>query len=95
MSRDDYREVEVLRDSDGVVCVITVRQSPDGVQHHAYALLKEYERDGKVFRTSFMNRRHAPAVRRLLLKVEEWLDQAADRVTSARARRPSAPILTK
>lgn len=78
-----YEEVEVLRDDaeGGIVAVITRRKSTG---HLSYSLMKEYEKDGKLVRTSFLGRRHLEAARRLLVRVESWIDVEVDRVTAQR-----------
>ncbi len=89
-SKSVFTEVAVLRDPDGLVCVITEKPAPPGGRAmQSFAIVKEYERDGKVLRTGFLNRRHVDAARRLLDQAAAWLDQKADRET-ARRRAPSA-----
>lgn len=72
MADSRYRDVHVIRDPDGVVAVITEKV---GEGFFSYSFMKEYEVGGQVRRTSFLHRRHAAAVRRLLAQVEEWLDR--------------------
>jgi hypothetical protein len=45
----------------------------------SYMFAKEFERDGQIVRTGYLNRRHTAALRRLVAKVEEWLDQEVER----------------
>jgi AraC-like DNA-binding protein len=85
MSRDNFSEIEVLRDPDGIVAVITQRAD---TSYLSFSLMKEFEREGQVVRTSFLNRRHIAAVKRLLPRVEEYLDHASER--SGAAARSSA-----
>ena len=85
MSRQ-YEEVEVLRDPDGVAIVITKRID---APFHSFAIVKEFERDGQVIRTNFLARRHAAGIRRLLTKLEAWIDQEVDRAAAPRAARPA------
>lgn len=82
--RDDYPEVALITESDGVVAVITKKA---GTEFLSFSLQKQFERDGKVVRTSFLNRRHVASVRKLLLRVEEYLDQEADRTAASAIRR--------
>jgi hypothetical protein len=78
-----YEDVAVLRDPDGVICVITKRVGTS-VEFYSYMFCKEFERDGKVIRSNFLSRRHTEAVRRLTIKIEEWLDSAIDRDVASR-----------
>jgi hypothetical protein len=83
MAKNEYREVAVLRDDEGVSCVITQKvDSP----HHSFSLVKEFKRGDEDARTSFLNRRHIDAARRLLNEVEAWLDRESD-LSLARAVR--------
>jgi hypothetical protein len=84
MARENYEEVDVLRDPDGVVAVIT-RRTIGEETYHSFAIKKEFERDGKIERTSYLNRRHSAAVRRLLQRVDEYLDREVERSTARRA----------
>jgi hypothetical protein len=79
MSRHEFREVEVLREGE-LICVVTARTTADGKDYHAFAILKEYERDGQIYRSGFMNRRHVASARKLLERVEGWLDETSGRV---------------
>lgn len=73
-SNQRYREIKVFHDQDGVVAVVTERTDSDQ-PYHSFAFAKEYEKDGKIHRTNYLSRRHAAAVRRLIVQVEEYLDQ--------------------
>jgi hypothetical protein len=82
MSKTDYKEVETLRDEDGVVAIVT--QKAD-THHLSFSLAKVFERDGKFVHTGFLNRRHIEGVRRLLSRLEDYLDREADRTVAKRA----------
>lgn len=77
----EYREVEIIRDPDGVIAVITERLRDGAV---TFSFAREFEVDGKTRRSSFMSRRHLPAVQRLLADLGERLELAEDR---ARAKK--------
>ena len=82
MARSEYEEVAILRDDEsGVVAVITRKIATDFL---SYGFMKEFERDGQTVRTSFLSRRHGDAVRRLLPRVEEWIDAEVERSSAAR-----------
>lgn len=83
MARDDFREIQVFRDPDGVIAVVTERER-DGTHYMSFAIQKEFLRQDTVVRTSFLNRRHIPAVKRLLEQLESFLDQEADRAAAQR-----------
>ena len=78
----EFKEVEILRDPDGVILIITEKV---GAGTYSFSLQKEYEKDGTILRASFLNRRHIDAIRRLVTKAEDWLDQEADRAASRKA----------
>ena|SRR3972149_6169139 len=77
----NFKVTEIIRDPDGVIAVITER-TRDG--HITFSIAREIERDGKTERTSFLARRHLPAVRRLLDDLVDRLETAEDQ---ARAKR--------
>lgn len=77
-----FEEVKVFQDPSGVALVITQKK---GESKHSFSLLKTYEKDGVLQRTSYLNRRHLAAARALLDKAEEWLDEEVERSAAARA----------
>jgi len=77
VSRDqNYRDVETIHDPDGVVLVITERL--DG-RYLTFRIQKEYEKDGEVKNSSYLARRHIPAVKRLLREAEDRIGIIEDR----------------
>jgi len=78
-----FRELEIIKDPDGVIAVITERVKDGRV---SFMLAREFEQDGKTCRSAFMAARHLPAVRRLLADIDERLALIEDQ---ARARRRS------
>lgn len=76
-----FKEIEIIRDPDGVVAVITER-SRDG--RISFAIAREFEEDGQTRRTAFLASRHLPGVQRLLSELGERLELAEDQ---ARTRR--------
>lgn len=88
-TRSGYEEIEILRDVDGICAVIT-RRTSNG--QYSFMFAKEYDRDGELERTSFMHRRHIPAVTRLLPLVADRIDQLLDQDKAA-ARRPAPRAL--
>lgn len=77
MSRpNEYREVDSISDPDGVVLVVTERV---GTGHLTFRIQKEYEHGGETKHTSYLGRRHIPAIRRLLSKAESLLDIHSER----------------
>ena len=84
-----YREVETLRDPDGVVAVITERTDTG---HLSYRIQKEFVAgDGQVKATSYLGRRHLQAIRRLCDQLEDRLDVHVDRLKIGRARGELTP----
>jgi len=78
---DAFNELEIIRDPDGVVAVITERARDGRV---SFMIAREFDQEGKTKRSAYIARRHLPAVRRLLADLEERLELAEDR---ARAKR--------
>lgn len=76
-----FKEIEIVRDPDGVIAVITERVRDGRI---SFMIAREFERDGKTERSAFLARRHLPAVRRLLADLEERLELSEDR---SRAKR--------
>lgn len=76
-SNSRYREIKVFRDQDGVIAIVTERLDSDQ-PYHSFAFAKEFEKDGETRRTNYLSRRHMPAVRRLTVQVEEFLDQLVE-----------------
>ena len=83
MSRNRYKEVEVLRDPEGVSAVITERTNTG---HLSFRIQKEYEDHGEIKVTSFLSRRHIPAIRRILEQIEDRLDIHVERQKLSRIR---------
>ena len=73
-----YREIKTFHDQDGVVCVVTERLDTD-TPYHSFAFFKTYEKNGQPCRTSYLSRRHTAAIRRLLVQLEEFLDQEVEK----------------
>lgn len=82
MPKSDFVELAVLRDPDGlgVVAPITVRKRPNGFVQISFAVFKEFERGGETQRTSFLNRRHIGALRKLLDEIESFFEKERDRI---------------
>lgn len=81
---DRYREVEVVRDPDGVIAVITEHVKDGAI---SFAIFREFERNGVTTRGAFMARRHLPAVQRMLADLEERIELAEDRARAKRRER--------
>jgi hypothetical protein len=73
---DNFREIDVIRDPDGLAAVITERRDNGRV---SFMIAREFERNGQTMRSAFIARRHLPGARRLLEAVEDRLDQIEDR----------------
>lgn len=78
--KNDFRVVEVVKDPDGLVAVITERMSDGRV---SFMLAREFDVGGVTRRSAYIARRHLPAAARLLADLGERLELAEDR---ARAR---------
>jgi hypothetical protein len=78
----EFRELEIIRDPDGVIAVISERIRDGRV---SFMLNREYELGGVTKRSSFLAARHLPAIQRLLSDLSERLELAEDQ-TRARRR---------
>jgi hypothetical protein len=91
MSRNDFVEVDVLRDPDGLglVAPITARVKPNGFTAFSFAIFKEFERapGHPTQRTSYMNERHISAMHKLLDRVEKRIAEEQDKIHTARRLR--------
>jgi hypothetical protein len=76
MGRDDFEEVEVLRDETGAIAVIN-RNKHTG--YYSFAFFKEFEHRGERRRSAFLSRRHSLGIRRLAARVEQFLDPRVDK----------------
>jgi hypothetical protein len=76
-----FRVVDIIRDPDGVIAVITERERDGRV---SFSLAREYDVDGKPKRSAYLARRHLAAARRLLNDLEERLELAEDRTRAKR-----------
>lgn len=83
----NYREVERVRDPDGVVAVISERIKTGQM---SFALYKEFDQDGKIRLSSYLGTRHIPAIRRVLDDLTDRLEQLEDKARSARRPRDAA-----
>lgn len=77
----NYREVERIRDPDGVVAVISERIRTGQM---SFAIYKEFDQDGKTRHSSYLSARHIPAIRRILDDMTERVEELEDKARSAR-----------
>jgi hypothetical protein len=78
-----HEEIHVLRKEDGVVAVIT-RYQQGGTPRYSFSFYKEYDRDGEIRRSHWLDRRHLASVRELTDEVDQWLALQEDRLRAAR-----------
>ena len=72
----DYKELKVLREGDGVCALITENPNNGRV---TFSVFKEYEKDGVTRRTSFLQTRHIPSLRKLAGRVADEMELIEDR----------------
>lgn len=87
MAKDNYRDLELVRDEDGVLALIS-EHMPSG--RLSFMIAREFERGGETQRTAFLQRRHLSAAHRLLDQLEAKLDTLEDRTREAKR----APVTT-
>jgi len=78
-----YREIETVRDDDGVIAIITERIATG---HLSYRIMREYDMAGETKITPYLGRRHGEGVRRITRKVQDRIDILTD--TARQKRRP-------
>ena len=83
-SNHEFQVIEVIRDPDGVVAVITERLDNGRI---SFMLAREFELNGETRRSAYLNPRHLTAVRRLIADLEERLELAEDRAREKRRDR--------
>ncbi len=81
MPKDNYRDLEILRDEDGVLALIS-EHIPTG--RLSFMIAREFERGGETMRTAFLQRRHLSAAHRILDQLEAELDTLEDRTREAK-----------
>lgn len=79
----NFTELDTLQDS-GVCAKITSRVDPNGQTQYSFQLYRPYEKNGERKETTWMSRRHLPAVLRLLDEVNSRILQ--ERAEASRER---------
>ncbi len=70
-----FRKLEIIRDPDGVIAVISAREKDGRV---SFMIGREFEVGAETKTTAYLSRRHLAACRRLLADLEERLELAED-----------------
>jgi hypothetical protein len=82
--------VTTLKTPEGVIAVITARAQPNGRRQLTFQLKKEFDKNGEIQSTPWLQKQHLGALRKLLdaveaaLELEEDRDRAAVRAGSTR-----------
>jgi NAD(P)H-dependent FMN reductase len=85
-----HEEVHQIRE-DGLVAVITRRIYND-IPRYSFAFMKEFERNGKTERSHWQEKRHLDSLRKLIERVEAWVEMTEDRErTALREKLRAAP----
>jgi hypothetical protein len=80
-----FHELTVLDDPDGVIAPITMSEK-DGSIRFSFALMREFDKNGEVSRTAFLNKRHIAAAIRLLERLAEAIDAEEDKLRALRRK---------
>ena len=75
-SNPSFSTVEVVRDPDGVIAIITERAKDGRI---SFSLCREYEEQGVTRRTAYLKQQHIAALRRLLNDLDERLEVIENR----------------
>jgi hypothetical protein len=89
MAKDNFIEFDVIRDVDGVlIAVLTYRTRQNGERMLSYSFMREFDQDGAMRRTCWLNGRHIDAVSRLLPRIKARLaeEEAKASLTAQRAQ---------
>ncbi len=81
MAKDNYRDIELVRDEEGVVALISEHILSGRL---SFMIAREFERGGDTMRTAFLQRRHLSAAHRILDQLEAKLDSLEDRTREAK-----------
>ncbi len=85
-AKNEFRQVEVVKDPDGVVAVISERIKDGRI---SFMIAREFDSNGEIKRSAYLARRHIAAAARLLADLSERLELAEDRARARqRDRRP-------
>ncbi len=76
---NEFQEVEVITDPDGIVGIITSRVKGNGRKAYSYSLMKVYDKEGTSHRTCWLGPQHFDAVRRVVDKLERQIELLEDR----------------
>lgn len=79
-----HEEVHVLRRDDGVIAVITRYNAGKGMHRYSFSFYKEYDRNGEIRRSHWLDRRHLESIRELTDEADRWLATEEDRLRAAR-----------
>lgn len=73
---DAYREVARISEPEGVVAIVTARDTDEGPRH-TFGIFKEFVKPGQTepTKTSYFNVRHLGAIERVLVKVKAKLEE--------------------
>jgi hypothetical protein len=84
-AKSKFQELTVLDDPDGIIAPITMSDK-DGNVRMSFAIMREFDKNGEVNRTAFLNRRHIPGAIRLLERLAEAIDAEEDKLRAVRRR---------
>lgn len=84
MAKEVFTELDVIRDTDGVViAVLTYRTKPNGERLLSFSFMREFDDQGSMRRTCWLNDRHLDATARLLPRIKARLAEEKIRLDQA------------
>lgn len=87
MTKHNYREVTQIRTESGLVGTVTARETAFGSETFSFAIRREYDKDGEVQGTAWMQKHHLAEYRELLNKIEVEMQAAEDKSREAARRK--------
>lgn len=79
-TRSGYTDLETIRDPDGCIAVISVRNHTGEL---AAGVFREYERDGRTEKTAFIPVRQIDSALRVLELAKQYMEKHQDRTRAA------------
>lgn len=81
MSRDDFKELDVITDEAGTVkAVLTYKHKDNGDKMLSVAFMREFDDNGVIRRTPWLSKRHLEAILRLLPLVKKRLSSEEEKM---------------
>lgn len=78
MSDETFEIIKEFRTVDGVVGIVTARMR-NGRRNLTYSFKKEFDKEGQVAQTPWLQKQHLGSVRALIDKIEDYIQTEEDK----------------